>query len=438
MSAAPLLLYLLILLTLIVLSALFSASETILFSLSPVQVQRICDGSPSVGFRLNRFLGAPDKTLSTLLIGNTLINFSIAAVGYLIIDGYVGGYSELLNVLVTTLVLLLFCEVAPKRIGLHYAEKLVPLSCNFLMFWFVLLAPFSHLMAKGAYPFKKMLRREREALNDDELLSCVEAGEEQGVLDEEEVLMVDGIMRISDLRAADVMTPRVDMIGIDLDTPLEEQLAVARRARFRKMPVYERTPDSIRGFVTVAAFLLDPDPDLARLMSPALFVPESASLDNILILMQRANRRMACVLDEYGGTAGIITRSDILEIISKPVPSTTDAEPPDMRRLKEDLWLIEGSVSLDEINYRLELELEADDADRISGWVLFHAGRLLQAGETVEAQGCRILVRRVRNNRIELVQLEILEHPETDDLEDLLDAADEEIEAEKQSGGESE
>ncbi len=438
MSAVHPLLYLLVLLVLIVLSALFSASETILFSLSPVQVQRICDGNPSVGLRLNRFLGAPDKTLSTLLIGNTLINFSIAAVGYLIIDCYIGRYSELLNIIITTMLLLLFCEVAPKRIGLHYAEKLVPLSCNFLIFWFALLAPFSHIMAKGAYPFKKMLRREREALNDDELLSFVEAGEEQGVLDEEEVLMVDGIMRISDLRAADVMTPRVDMIGLDLDAPLDEQLAVARRARFRKMPVYERTPDSIRGFVTVARLLLDPEPDLVRLMTPALFVPESASLDNILILMQRANRRMACVLDEYGGTAGIITRSDILEIISKPVPSGTDAETPDMRRLKDDLWLIDGSVSLDEINYRLDLELEADDADRISGWVLFHAGRLLQAGETVAAQGCRVLVRRVRNNRIELVQLEILERPEVDDLEDLLDAADEEIEAEKQDDSENE
>jgi putative hemolysin len=181
--------------------------------------------------------------------------------------------------------------------------------------------------------------------------------------------------------------------------------------------------------VSVARFLLDPQPDLNRLIAPPFFVPESAALDKILISMQQANRRIACVLDEYGGTAGIITRSDILEIISKPVPSGNKDETPDLRKLNDDLWLIDGRVSLDEINYRLELELDADDADRISGWVLFHAGRMLQAGESVEAQGCRVLVRRVRDNSIELVQLEILEHPEVDDLEDLLDAADEEIEA---------
>ena len=423
------LIFLLIFLALIFLSAFFSGSETVLFSLSPVQVQRICDSDAVVGQRLAKLLNAPDKTLSTLLIGNTLINFTIAAFGYLALDHYVDHYSELLNIIIITAVLLLFCEVAPKRLGLHYAERLAPLTCSFLLVWFWLFSPFSTLMAKGAYPFKRMLRREREALNDEELLSFVEAGEEQGALHEEEALMVDGIMRISDLRAADVMTPRVDMVGIDIDTPLEKQLDVARRARFRTMPVYERSPDSIRGFVSVARFLLDPQPDLNRLIAPPFFVPESAALDKILISMQQANRRIACVLDEYGGTAGIITRSDILEIISKPVPSGNKDETPDLRKLNDDLWLIDGRVSLDEINYRLELELDADDADRISGWVLFHAGRMLQAGESVEAQGCRVLVRRVRDNSIELVQLEILEHPEVDDLEDLLDAADEEIEA---------
>ncbi len=435
MSAVLPLSYLLVLLVLIVLSALFSGSETILFSLSPVQVQRICDRKPAVGTRLTRFLNSPDKILSTLLIGNTLVNFSIAGIGYLIIDHYITQYSELLNIVITTLLLLIFCEVAPKRIGLHYAEKLVPFSCYFLMFWFVLLSPFSYLMRKGAQPFKKFLRRERETLNDDELRSFVEASEEQGALDEEEVLMVDGIMRISDLRAADVMIPRVDMVGIDLDTPLEKQIEVARSARFRKMPVYERSPDSIRGFVNVAQFLLHPKPDLVRLISPPFFVPESALLDNILVSMQKTNRRIACVLDEYGGTAGLITRSDILEIISKPVPSATEKGILDMQRLKDDLWLMDGRTSLDEINHRLEMELDADDADRISGWIFFHAGRFLQVGEAVEAQGCRVLVRRVRNNRIKLVQLEILEHPAMDDLDDLLEAADEEIEADERDAG---
>jgi putative hemolysin len=410
-----------------VLSALFSSSETILFSLSPVQVQRICASSPADGARLTRCLDAPDKTLSTLLIGNTFINFAIAGVGYLIIDSLIPQYSQIINVVIITLLLLLFCEVAPKRLGLHYAEKLVPLSCRFVLVWFVLLSPLTYLIIQGAFPFKKFFRRERKALNNEELLSVVEMSEEQGALDQEEALMVDGIMRLSELKASDVMTPRVDMIALDLDAPLQEQLKTARRAQFRILPVYHRSPDSIKGFVNVAQFLLDPSPELRRLTVPAFFVPESADLDDILISFQREKRRIACVLDEYGGTAGLITRSDILELISEPVYPPGHEESPDMLMIGEELWLINGSESLDEINHKLELDLDADDADRIAGWVLLHAGRLLRAGESVEAQGCRVSIRRVRNNRIELVQLEILERPLEDALHDLLDAEDSEV-----------
>lgn len=434
MSAFILLIYLLIMLTLILLSALFSGSETILFSLSPVQVQRICTISPPDGERLTRCLDAPDRTLSTLLVGNTFVNFALASVGYLIIDSFIPQYSEIINVVVITVVLLLLCEVAPKRLGLHYAESLAPFACRYVLVWSVLLSPLTFLMRRGASPFKKFFRRERKALNNEELLSVVEISEEQGALDMEEALMVDGVMRLSDLKASDVMTPRVDMTALDLDAPLEEQLKVARRARFRILPVYHRSPDSIKGFVNVAQFLLNPAPELRQLTEPALFVPESADLDDILITLQRENRRIACVLDEYGGTAGLITRSDILELISEPVQPPGHEESPEMRLIGEDLWLIDGSVSLDEINHQLELDLDADDADRIAGWVLLHAGRVLRAGESVEAQGCRVSIRRVRNNRIELVQLEILERPLEDALNVLMDAEDSEVYIELENG----
>jgi len=428
MSAFLLLItYIVVLLVLMVLSALFSSSETILFSLSPVQVQRIGTLSPADGARLTRCLDAPDKTLSTLLVGNTFVNFAIASVGYLIIDSLVPQYSEIINVVAITLLLLLFCEVAPKRLGLHYAETLAPFACRYVLFWYVLLSPLTFLMRRGSFPFKRFFRRERKTLNNEELLSVVEMSEEQGALDQEEVQMVDGIMRLSELKASDVMTPRVDMSALDLDAPLEEQLKIARRAQFRILPVYHRSPDSIKGFVNVAQFLLDPSPELRHLTVPALFVPESADLDDILISLQRENKRIACVLDEYGGTAGIITRSDILELISEPIQPSGNEESPDMRMIGEDLWLIDGSESLDEINHQLELDLDADDADRIAGWVLLHAGRLLRAGESVEAQGCRVSIRRVRNNRIELVQLKILERPLEDALNVLMNAEDSEV-----------
>lgn len=400
-----------LLLVLISLSAFFSGSETVLFSLSPIQVQRIRNRDPVAGGRLETLLGDPALILSTLLVGNTLINFAIASVGFMMIASLVPAWGELIAIPLMTLVLLLFGEVTPKRVAISHAERLAPLCSRLLLFWLWLLRPFNLVLTAGSRVFKKSLRRERRALSNDELRTVVEVGEEQGVLDAEEASMVEGIMRLSELKASDEMTPRVDMAGLDLDTSVEQQLAIARQTRFRDLPVYVRTPDAIEGFVDVTRFLLDPEHDARKAISPALFVPENVSLDDLLVTFQRSGKHIACVLDEYGGTAGLITRGDILELITAPVAKGDSKERAPVQRLQGDVWLVDGTVSLEELNRQLDLALEADDADRIAGWITFHAGRLLQAGQSVEAQGCRATVRRMRKRRIDAIQLEVIERP---------------------------
>ena len=404
----------LLLLLLISLSAFFSGSETILFSLSPIQVQRIRNRNAVAGARLERLLGDPAMMLSTLLVGNTLVNFAIASLGYMVIHALVPSWGTAIAIPLMTLTLLLFGEVTPKRVAISHAERLAPLFSRLVLFWMWLLRPFNMVLTSSSRIFKKSLRRERRALSNDELRTVVEVGQEQGVLDAEEASMVDGIMRLSELKASDEMTPRVDMVGLDLDTPVEMQVESARKAHFRHLPVYVRTPDATEGFVDAAQFLLDPAHDVRKATSPALFVPENVSLDDLLVTFQRSGKHIACVLDEYGGTAGLITRGDILELITAPVATGRGEERPGIQRVKDDVWLIDGTVSLDEINRQLDLALEADNADRIAGWITFHAGRLPQAGQSVEAQGCRATIRRLRKRRIDAIQLEVLERPEED------------------------
>lgn len=141
-------------------------------------------------------------------------------------------------------------------------------------------------------------------------------------------------------------------------------------------------------------------------------MPENVSLDDLLVTFQRSGKHIACVLDEYGGTAGLITRGDILELITAPVAKSGSGEQRPIQRIQNDVWLVDGTVSLEELNRQLDLALEADDADRIAGWITFHAGRLLQAGQSVEAQGCRATVRRMRKRRIDAIQLEVIERPQ--------------------------
>lgn len=413
MSIITLLLTGLALIILFALSACFSGSETVLFSLSPIQMQRIRNRHPESGARLETLLSDPSIILSTLLAGNLFVNFSISTLGFLLFEEFFPGRGEIISIPVMTIALLLFGEVTPKRVAIIYAERLAPFTVRYVNFWLYLLRPFSIMLAAGSTVFKKALRRERRALSDDELMTMVEMGEEQGVLDAEEASMVEGIMRLSELMASDEMTPRVDMVGLDLDTPHEQQIEAARNARHRYMPVYVRTPDAIEGFLDTVQFLLDPNHDVQKATMQALFVPENVALDDLLVTFQHSGKHIACVLDEYGGTAGLITRGDILDLITEPVDKHGFIESAVIRRLYGDVWLADGFASLDEINHQTDLTLEADDADRIAGWITFHAGGTLPSvGQTVEAQGCRVTVRSMRKRRIRDVLIEILERPE--------------------------
>jgi len=395
-------------------SVFFALCETALFSLSPVQIQHLGERNAVAGRRIRRLMDDPALVLSTLLAGNTLVNFAIATLGYLVVDAFIPLWSKAVAIPLITLLLLLFAEVAPKRFAILHAERLAPVCSYLLVFWMWLLRPFNIVLAAGSRVFRKRLQRERRALSDDELLTVVEVGEEQGVLDAEEASMVDGIMRLSELKASDEMTPRVDMVGIDLDTPLEQQLDIARRAHCRYLPAFVRTPDAIEGFVDVVQWLIDPEHDIRKATVAPLFVPENMALDDLLVQFQRTGQHIACVLDEYGGTAGLITRGDVFELIADPVVSPLEKEEADIQHVQGNIWVIDGTASLEEVNHQLELELEADDADRMAGWVTFHAGGLLQPGQRVEAQGCRATVRRMRKRRIDAIQLEILRYPEED------------------------
>lgn len=399
---------------LLLLSALFSSSETAFFSLNAMQVQRLKSRNPQRGAWVARQISRPSRLISTLLIGNTLANMAIASLGYVIIEGLPvsGRYSAVVAVPVMTMLLLIFGEVAPKRFAIANAERLVAVFAPQIRFWMFVLRPLADFLSAITNRVKRVLRPERKSLSDEELLTAVEVGAETGVIDEEERSMVDGIMRLSEMCASDVMTPRVDIEGIDLEDNPEEHLASARRTSYHYLPIYRDTPDAIEGFLNVPRYLLDPERNLRKATFAALFVPENASLDDLLITLQRHQIHIACVLDEFGGTAGIISRSDILEIITGQTPLGSEPdETPWIQNQGDNRWLIDGNASLDEINHELDLDLEAEGVDRIGGWVTAVAGRFLKTGEVVESQGCRVSVRRLRKLRIEQIILEKLAPP---------------------------
>lgn len=414
-----------ILIFLVASSAFFSGSETALFSLSASQMQSLRNAG-GCRARLVLLLKKPAQVLSTLLIGNTIVNVLVAALGYSIIETIIEKYfqsvlefSATISVAVITILLLLFGEIAPKRIAIRKPERFTSLVACPLYVCYIVFTPFRIFLEAFSTSIRRFLTPERNTLNDEELLTALNVSAEQGTLDSYELNMVDGIMQLSSMTASDVMTPRVDFVGIDLDEPKESYLALVRSQEYHFLPVYENTPDEIEGFLDVRAYLLDPEHDFDKALRKPVFVPETATLDDILITMQRSRRHIVCVMDEYGGTAGLVTRGDVLTVLTGDIPEDSSEEPSEdiVKKENEDnVWIIDGDTSLEEVNHALDLELDTEGVDRISGWVIAQAGRFLRAGESVEAQGCRVKVLKHKKLRILSVELEKLIEDEEEEV----------------------
>ena len=402
---------------LLALSAFFSGSETVLFSLTGSQRARIRERSAKADARIGRCLSDKSVLFSTLLVGNTFVNFLISTLGYCLFDSLGFAGSGLLALPVMTVLLLLFGEITPKRLALKYAEEIAPLCARLLWFWRTILTPFNFILRFTSRAFAPALARERRALSDNELVSVMEAAAEHGEVTAADAQMVEGVLRLSELCANDEMTPRVDIVGYDIDLDASARTAALAGTRYRYLPVFRRTPDAVEGVIDMKTGKIE----------DALFVPETVTLDDLLATFAKSRKPLAVVLDEYGGTAGIITPNDVLELIVGPGVFASPDQEPSIVRKGANVWEIDARASLDEINRALDIELEAEDADRLSGWVQFHAERIPHIGQEIEADGCRATVLKRRHRRVTLVRLEVLKRAAAETDEEIVAETDEAV-----------
>ena len=385
-------------------SAFFSSAESALFSLDPVQVHRIRAKHPQAGARIERALSMPTRLLSMILIGNTLINVAAASLGYATLERLLPARGIVVAIPGMTVLLLVFGEISPKRLALHVPEQLSILCSRPIAFFMRAMAPATYALGWIASLLKRWLTP-TPAFTEAEFRTAMDESEERGVIDPEERSIVEGIIRIEGLTAGDVMTPRIDLVAIDETDSLSEIADIARKSRFRILPVYRETQDHIQGFLDVPRFLIAGGGDLDAAVLPPVFVPHATPLNKLMVMFQTRRRRAACVVDEFGGTAGIVTEGDVMEEIlegTRPAPSgRVGIEPAGDAR-----WHVGGDMSLEEINAELGFHLAAENATRIGGWVSAHLKRVPRRGDVVSAQGCRVVVLGVRQRRVTHVMLQ--------------------------------
>lgn len=400
-----LVLQLLLLFALLVCSGFFSSSEVAFFSLNPLQISRLATQDPAAAARIREILARPTKLLSTILTGNTLVNIVASAIGYSIVGRFGGAWAAVITIPLMTVVLLIFGEIGPKRLALRRPVRLAVLYTPVISVVISLSRPLRRLLEGITRSLAWIFHPRGHVLSGEEVTSVMEVSHQKGLLDADERAMLSGIMRLENLRASDVMTPRMDIIGIDLDDPSDDPVALARAAKVPYLPVFRETPDNIEGFLNVSEFLMDPDHDIPRSSGAPFYVPEAAPLNKLLAQFRKEKRRLAVVVDEYGGTAGIISRGDIIEEITGHIDGP---EQYIIETLAPGKWLVDGQISLAELNQKLGLHLHEEGADRFSGWIISKSGRLPRFGESVLADGLRATVRKMRRHRITLVLLERL------------------------------
>ncbi|MDI6773905.1 MAG: hemolysin family protein [Verrucomicrobiota bacterium] len=396
---------------LLVCSAFCSGSETAIFAMNPLRIRRIGRTHPAAARRIEKILATPTSFLSSILIGNTLVNIAASAIGYRIAEHFCPARGEIVAIPAMTLLLVLFGEVAPKRFAMRNAERLARLYSGILVAFIAGMTPARTLLEKAAGLVRKNARAADRSLTEDEFLTVVELGEEEGVLAAEQRNMVDGIIGLERVQAGAVMTPRVDLVGIDLNDPPANRETIARGVQFRYLPVYRKSIDHPEGFLDVPRFLLSPDRNFDAALVAASFVPQTATLCSLLAMFQKEQRHAVFVMDEYGGTAGMVTMGDILEEVVGDVEKEYGVEKLTIQKMAENHWIVDGSTSLADINGELDVSLHAEGADRIAGWIGARTNYIPHTGEVIEAQGCRVTVHRTRKNRVVTVFIEKLAAP---------------------------
>jgi putative hemolysin len=391
---------------LLALSGFFSSSETIFFSLDPLQIRRLERADPARGGRVSELLRRPTALLSSILIGNIIVNVFLSAVGFSLVERFAPGRGEQISIPVLTALLLFFGEIGPKRLGLAYAERAAAAYVPALAASIRLTAPLRWMLESISRAFQPLFVPRGRMLTDEEYETVLDISGEEGVLNADEWAMVKSVVRLEDLRAADVMTPRVDVEGIDLNDPPDDLVAAVRRSRYKYLVLYRENLDETEGFLDVRRFLLDPDHRLSRAVLNPFYLPESAPLNAALDQLQHPRRHAAVVVDEYGGTAGLLTRGDILEEISGEIFTEPDEPRPALRPTGPHAWDVDPHIRLEELNRKLKTSLRSESADRLSGWIAEQLGRLPRPRDVVEADGIRVTVLRTLRRRVAEARIE--------------------------------
>ena len=409
-----------ILIVLLALSGFFSSAETALTTVNKIRIRSLAeDGNKRAKLLLDVTENQTQKMLSAILIGNNFVNISASSLSATLAYSF-GGYMVGIATAVLTIAILVFGEITPKSVATLNAEKLSLAYIPVIKLFMTVMTPFIFIINLFSRGLLFLLRVDPNAKNntmtEDELRTIVDVSHEDGVIESEEKEMIYNVFDLGDARAKEVMVPRVHVTFADVNSTYKELIDIFKEEKFTRLPVYDGTTDNVIGTINMKDLLLFETREnfcIRDILREAYFTYEYKKISELLVEMRDSSFNIAIVLDEYGETAGLITLEDILEEIVGEIHDEYDEyEEEFLKTINEKEFIVEGSMSLDDVNDRLGIDLDSEDFDSLGGFMIEQLDRLPEVGdEVITASGVRLLVDALDKNRVESVHIYLPDEP---------------------------
>ena len=393
---------LLVLIVLLLLSGFFSSAETALFSISRAKARHIAKERGLTNSLIKKMKDDPHRLLSTILIGNNLVNVAAAALATSITIGLAATHAVGIATGLMTALILIFGEIIPKSIATRNNVLIARLVIIPLYWLSILFAPIIYLLNFIPKLTNKVQRKSR--VTEEELMTFVEVVEEEGGIEEEEKELIHNIFEFDDTSASEIMTPRADMFVINVDDELNVEAII--RSGFSRIPVIEEDIDHVIGILNIKDLFMQQvtsaqQTDARSVMSEPYFVPENKKLDHLLQEFKRRKQHLAIVVDEHGGVSGLITLEDALEEIVGEIVDETDRFEPHIVKLNKNEWRVLGKSEIDDVNDKLAMDIpDTKEYDTFSGYILEQIGRIPQEKEDIKLGDFVVTVNEMDGTRI--------------------------------------
>lgn len=432
-----------LLLVLISINAYFAAAEMAIVSVNKNRIRSLAQEGNKKAQALASLIDEPNKFLSSIQVVITLAGFLTSAEAAVSFSDDVGAwlehagvpYGTEISVVLVTLILAFFTlilgELLPKRLAMLHADKISMGVVKPILFISVIFKPFVWLLSITVTLILKLLRQRTDVTSveysEDDVVSMLEAGQESGELKEEGKKMITSIFAFDDLLAYEVMTPRTDVFSIDINAPTEDYIDELMELRYSRIPVYEDDSDNIIGILYIKDYLIKAreagfdNVDFRSILRKPYFVPETKNIDSLFFELQTTKQHIAILIDEYGGFSGIVTMEDIIEEVMGDIDDEYDEVEPEIQKVADDTYIVDGSMDLDDIDEELGIDLESENSETIGGFIIDILGEIPDENDTgreIEYENCRFRIDSVRDRRIEKITITILPVSENEENDD--------------------